>query len=303
MAHTFIPRAVAAGARLLAGTRIHALQRSSGGWLLSGVSMERGDGKTPITIRADTVFLACGAIHTPALLRRSGLGSSATGRTLSMHPTVKLTAHFPEAVNRLDMGVPVYQVKEFAPRFSFGCSISAPPHLALALVDYPDALHALPQTWPHMSVYYAMIGGGIGSVTPLPGFRDPLVRYRLDGGDLGLLSEALTKLAELLFAAGATSLYPSIADGPVLHGSDDLQRIPVTLPIARTNLMTIHLFSSCRMGELVDECVADSFGRVRGQEGLFIADASLLCDAPGVNPQGSIMAIARRNVLRFLRAA
>jgi len=35
-------------------------------------------------------------------------------------------------------------------------------------------------------------------------------------------------------------------------------------------------------------------------ENLFIADASLLCTAPGVNPQGTIMALARRNALHFL---
>jgi choline dehydrogenase-like flavoprotein len=303
MTRTFIPRALAAGCRMLAGTRVTALRRSGGGWLVSGVATAADGGAAPVAVRADTVFVACGAIQTPALLRRNGLGGNATGRTLRMHPTIKIVARFPEVVNQLDMGVPVHQVKEFAPRFSFGCSISAPPHLALALTEHPEALRALPGVWPHMSVYYGMIGGGVGSVIPLPGCADPLVRYRLDDGDLGLLAETLTKLAELLFAAGATALYPSIAGGPVLRSMDDVRRIPATLPVARTQLMTIHLFSSCRMGERRDACVADSFGRVHGQEGLYIADASLLCDAPGVNPQGSVMAIARRNVLRFLRAA
>jgi choline dehydrogenase-like flavoprotein len=37
--------------------------------------------------------------------------------------------------------------------------------------------------------------------------------------------------------------------------------------------------------------------------GLYIADASLLCGPPGVNPQGSIMALARRNALAFLDGA
>jgi choline dehydrogenase-like flavoprotein len=54
------------------------------------------------------------------------------------------------------------------------------------------------------------------------------------------------------------------------------------------------------MGENRDLCAADSFGRVRGVDKLRIADASLLCTAPGVNPQGSIMAICRRNALHFL---
>lgn len=66
------------------------------------------------------------------------------------------------------------------------------------------------------------------------------------------------------------------------------------------NLMTIHLFSSCPMGEDRSKCAADSFGHIHGFKNLFINDASLLCSAPGVNPQGSIMAIARRNALKFL---
>ncbi len=303
MARTFIPRALAAGCRLRTDTRILSLRPAGAGWLVSGVTAGAEGHPVPFALRADTVFLACGAVQTPALLRRSGLGGRAAGRTLRMHPTLKIAARFPGPVNGLGMGVPVHQVKEFAPRFSFGCSISAPPHLALSLVDYPAALRALPETWPQMSVYYAMIGGGEGSVTPLPGFRDPLVRYRLGEGDLALLSEACSKLAELLFAAGAVALYPSVTGWPMLRDRDDLTRVPGTLPAARTNLMTIHLFSSCRMGERSGECITDSYGRVHGHPHLHIADASLLCDAPGVNPQGSVMAIARRNVLRFLRAA
>jgi choline dehydrogenase-like flavoprotein len=54
------------------------------------------------------------------------------------------------------------------------------------------------------------------------------------------------------------------------------------------------------MGEERARCATDSFGRVHDAIGLSIADGSLLCGAPGVNPQGSIMAFARRNALAFL---
>lgn len=303
MTRTYLPRALAAGARLVPGVRITLLRREKNGWRAEGWRLDPHGGRSPAAFRAGTVFLACGAVQTPLLLRRSGLGGPATARTLRMHPTVKITARFPEAVNRLDLGVPVHQVKHFAPRYSFGGSISTPPHLALSLVDYPDALRRLPETWPHLSVYYAMTGGGAGHVSALPGWHDALVRYRLDREDLRLLAEALRRLAELLFAAGAVELYPSLAGGPVLRGLDDLERIPDVLDPQRARLMTIHLFSSCRMGERKEVCVADSFGKVHGQEGLYIADASLLCDAPGVNPQGSIMALARRNALRFAGVA
>jgi len=79
-----------------------------------------------------------------------------------------------------------------------------------------------------------------------------------------------------------------------------LKRVPEQLAVGKGNLMTIHLFSSCPMGEDRKRCATDSFGRVHGFPNLRISDASLLCTAPGVNPQGTIMALARRNALQFL---
>ena len=103
-----------------------------------------------------------------------------------------------------------------------------------------------------------------------------------------------------MLAAGAAELLPGVARAPAISCREDIGRFGEMVPEALTNLMTIHLFSSCPMGENPARCATDSFGCVRGFENLLIADASLLCTAPGVNPQGSIMAVARRNVLRFL---
>ena len=65
------------------------------------------------------------------------------------------------------------------------------------------------------------------------------------------------------------------------------------------NLMTVHLFSSLPMGE-DERCPVDSFGRLKGFTNVIVNDASILPDAPGVNPQGTIMALAARNTERFL---
>jgi choline dehydrogenase-like flavoprotein len=54
------------------------------------------------------------------------------------------------------------------------------------------------------------------------------------------------------------------------------------------------------MGEDIAAAPCDSFGRVNGQRGLVVNDASLICDSPGVNPQGTVMLLARRNVLHHL---
>ena len=71
----------------------------------------------------------------------------------------------------------------------------------------------------------------------------------------------------------------------------------------RTNLMTVHMTSTVRIGENRVLTGADSFGRVWDVANLRVNDASLLPDAPGVNPQGTIMAIAARNCDQFLAHA
>lgn len=306
MTESYIPRALRAGCRLLPQVRVRRLVRqgSAGSWTLEAERAGPSDGtRQPVRITARSVFSCAGAVHTPALLRRSGIKAH-VGDSLRLHPMIKLVARFPERVNWLDMGVPVHQVKEFTPRMSFGGSVSTPAYLALGMNDHRHGDVDLLHDWQKMAVYYAAtLSKGQGSVRCLPGFRDPVVGYRITDEDLRDLSQALRRLSELLFAAGADRLYPSIVQGPGLRSPADLAQLSGNLPRARTNLMTVHLFSSCPMGEDRQRCAADSFGKVHGQQDLYIADASLLCTAPGVNPQGSIMAIARRNALRFLGVA
>jgi choline dehydrogenase-like flavoprotein len=297
MTETFIPRFLKAGGRLQPKTRANRIRQNGSGWLIEAAHKFGG----MVRIAADHLFLCAGAVHTPALLRRSGITRN-IGNSLQVHPTVKIIARFPDVVNSATMGVPVHQVKEFSPRLSFGCSISSPAYLALGLLDHPEAARETSRTWPNTAIYYAMITSeGRGTVRGLPGFRDPLVRYALTETDRRNLADGLRKLAQALFAAGATQLFPSLTRGPGLRCDGCLSKIPDVLPDGRANLMTIHLFSSAPMGEDKARCATDSFGRVHGFSNLYVNDASLLCTAPGVNPQGSIMALARRNALAFLK--
>jgi choline dehydrogenase-like flavoprotein len=295
MSKTFVPRAVAAGARLASGVRARAVKKESGGWVVRATN-----GTAEAGIKANHVFVCAGAVQTPALLRRSGFTAN-IGDTLALHPTIKVVARFPEEINHEKLGVPVHQVKEFSPRISMGCSISSPPYLALAMSDHPDYEDEVRRHWRNMGIYYAMITGpASGKIRPVAGCDDPMVRYPLRPEDFRDLATAMRRLCELLLAAGAKELYPSIRGASRICSEADLISIPASLPPDRAGLMTIHLFSSCPMGENRAKCAVDSYGRVHGAAGLYINDASLICTAPGVNPQGTVMAFARRNALRFL---
>jgi choline dehydrogenase-like flavoprotein len=299
MTETFVPRFLAAGGRLAPQMRVRRLGRHNGRWHLHVLQDAGGTGRRETEIAADTVVVACGAVQTPALLRRSGITRN-VGDQLRWHPMVKVVACFAHPINQLSELEPVHQVKEFDPRFSMGCSISKRPALALALVEHPGALAEVERSWRHMAIYYVQSTGGSGTVRPLPGFRDPLVRARHNRADMADLADGLTKLCTCLFAAGATAIYPGVSGLPVLRSEADLQHIPRELPADRANLTALHLFSSCPMGEDERRCAVDSFGRVHGVDRLYVADASLLCGPTVVNPQGTVMAVAHRNAQQLL---
>ena len=302
MTRTFIPRAMAAGATIIPRCRVVRLIRK--GRRIEGAvcRLEREDGiGERITLLAEEVFLCAGAIQTPALLQRSGIFRN-IGKGLKLHPTIKLAARFSETFeDHLD--VPMHQVKEFAPELTLGGAVSRRGYVALALADGSSGISGVAD-WEKIAVYYASIrSDGSGRVLALPGLRGAIVGYRLTEADLSRLARGLVHLTELLFAAGAVELYPSIAGAPPLTSPADAVTLWDRVVRADAGLMTIHLFSTVRMGQDRSQTGADSYGRVWGFDNLRINDASLIPDSPGVNPQGTIMAIAARNCAQFLRTS
>lgn len=297
MARTYIPRAVAAGAEILADTRIDKL-RISNGRVRGADGVRTADGADePIRILADDVFVCAGAVQTPFLLQRSGLRRG-IGSGLRFHPTIKVAARFTSGMDHGE--VPMHRVMEFSPHLTIGGSASRRGHVALALADtslpHEDAL----ADWENVAVYYAAIRGGSGRVVSIPGIRSPLVFYSMSDADMSRLARGMIHLGSMLFAAGATELYPGMVGGPVLTDPARLVEWWEAITRSRSNVMTVHLTSTVRMGENPSRAAADSFGRLRGIENLHVNDGALLPDAPGVNPQAAIMMLATRNTHAFL---
>lgn len=61
-----------------------------------------------------------------------------------------------------------------------------------------------------------------------------------------------------------------------------------------TPFFSAHQMSSCRMSSTENDGVVDEYGKVWGCERLYVADASVLPSASGINPMVTIMAIAER---------
>ncbi|MCU1502820.1 MAG: putative oxidoreductase [Ilumatobacteraceae bacterium] len=295
MTRTYLPRAERAGARIEVGCRVDRLELD--GPRARAAHVTHADGRRN-TVRFGDAFVCGGAIQSPALLQRSGIRGH-IGKTLAVHPTVKLAARFADVVNTVD-DVPVHQVTEFAPDLSFGGSASQPGLVALALSDHWAAFHTAMTDWQRISVYYAAITSeGRGAVRSVRGVRDPIVTYRLTRRDRELLRSGLARLALVMLEAGAEEVYPSFRDAPVVRNRADLARLQDRFVAGRASVMTVHLCSTVPLGEAEGITGASSYGKVHGTDNVWVNDASLLPTAPGVNPQATVMAIAIRNARRF----
>ena len=299
MTRTLLPRARAAGAQVVSDTTVRRLHVEGGRVTGALCQRRRTDGATEVLeIGAEQVVVCGGAIQTPALLQRSGIRRG-IGSGLRMHPTIKVAARFPGPVDHDD--VPMHRITEFSPHLAIGGSASRRGHVGLALADSGADIAAALADWEHVFVYYAAIRSDHGGrVLALPGLRSPLVTYRLTDADLSRLARGLVLLGEALLAAGAVELYPSIEGGAVVRRPEELVRWWDAVDRSRTSLMTVHLTSSIRMSSDRTKAGTDGYGRVWDVANLRVNDASLLGDAPGVNPQAAIMTIALRNADHLL---
>lgn len=303
MQRTVLPRARAAGARLHADCR--ALRIVHDGGRARGVLVEHGPAgaRRRRVVHADVVFACAGAVQTAALLRRSGITRN-VGDTLCLHPMIKAAAVFDAPIDAHRHVLPIYQVKEFWPEIAIGGSVFTPGFLAMLLADGWPATAAAMADWRRAALYYAATRGqSRGTIRPLPGDAGVLVRYALTAADRANLAAGLARLAEILFAAGADAVYPSLRGAAPLRSAAEARALrDRPPPAAAMSLSSVHAFSSCPMGENPALCATDSFGRVHGFANLHVNDASLLPDSPGVNPQGTIMAVALRNLDHFAAA-
>jgi len=92
---TWLDDAQRDGARILVETR--AQQILTEGGAARGVEAVTASGEV-VTVRARAVALACGALQTPVLLRRSGLGNEHVGRHLHLHPATGVLGVFAEEI-------------------------------------------------------------------------------------------------------------------------------------------------------------------------------------------------------------
>jgi choline dehydrogenase-like flavoprotein len=298
---TYLPRAVAAGARLRAGVEARRIvfdgTRATGVECRAGVAVAQ-NGARPFAVRARrAVMLAGGAFGTPELLMRSGFRSPGgeLGRNLRIHPACWVGARFDQEVRGWEGVMQSYAVDEWEERgllleATFTPLAFGGQWLPGTGVDHQRRLLEfgnLASTGVHLSDKSAG-RVGLGSDGSLR------IAYQLTREDADRLLFGIARAAELFYAAGAREVFPQISGLPTLP-QDRIAELEAFPPRRRAmRLEAFHPMGTARMDADPRRGVTGIDGAVHGAEALYVADGSLLPSSIGVNPMMTIIAMASR---------
>ena len=297
---SYLPRAHMAGARVRAG--VEARRILFEGRRAVGVSClaeaPGGDGAPRrYEVRAKAVVLAGGAFGTPELLLRSGVEDPGRniGRNLHIHPACWVGARFDEEVRGWDGVMQSYCVDEWADRgilleatftpLAFGAQWL--PGTGVEHQERMLAFDHVASTGVHLSDRSA------GRVGLAPG-GTLRITYRLHRDEAHQLVFGIARAAELMFAAGATEVYPQIGGIPVLRPGDEAELEASPPSPGSLRLEAFHPMGTAPLAEDPSMGVTAPDGSVHGSEGLYVSDASLLPTSLGVNPMMTVIACASR---------
>lgn len=247
-------------------------------------------GEGTVSIPAEEVAVAAGAVHSSWLLQRSGLGGPRVGQGLHFNVNSPLTADFPEPVDAF-AGVQMshaYVPDADVPPYLLETWFNPPATQALAMPGWFD------RHFENMLRYRHMAAGGALTGTTEPGRvratrGGPVIDYVPSRADLARVVEGLKVMGAIFLEAGARRVMPAtyawheVRKRPALRDLDRIVRDDADLL-----LTSAHPQGGNALGDVVDEGF-----RVRGLRNLYLCDASVFPSSVTVNPQLTVMGLAQ----------
>lgn len=301
----------------------------------SGVRYAQGDGGTVREVRARREIVLCaGAANSPKLLQISGVGprdllsdlavplvheSPGVGANLQDHYCIHLVLRVKDIATVSGRGLAL--VKEGA-KWMFGL----PSILAIS----PSLVYGFANSRDLCSTPDMQLDIALGNYSNVPTERFPVLKlgyYQLRPRSRGyvravsadptqapviqphyLLEEedqrvAINGLKTLRRILGAPALRPYYS-AEELPGSDIVKEADCLQFAREAGLTAYHLCGTCRMGPDDDaSAVVDDELRVRGLDGLRVADASIMPAVPSANTSAAVFMIAEKAADMILKRA
>ena len=312
MAVTYIPLALAAGARLYSNCSAEAVLVENGRAIgakaiLNSARLQSSE----LTVQSKAVVLAAGAINSPQLWLKSRLpnANAHVGRNLHLHPAIFVGGIFNEIIDG-HLGIPQsYYIDEFLDMTrspdsgyllmpAFGSQMI----VAASLPGFGKNHRQLMGHYRHIAALLVLLHDKTAGRVSVHRRGTPRITYRLSHEDKKVLVEGAINAARLLFAAGATEILMPYTQHVVIKTEADLESIR-RRGIVPNDIMlaSSHPQGTLRMGEDPNNAVVNLSGEAHAVKGLFVADASLFPSSIGVPPTLTIAALAAHVARQILQ--
>jgi choline dehydrogenase-like flavoprotein len=285
-----LPVACQYGAKIITNLKVDRILTADSKAL--GVSAVRKDGSTVILLAPITI-LAAGTTESPLILRRSGLGKHPEiGKNMAIHPAVALAGRFKEEIYSWMGVLQSAHVSEF--HDSDGILLEAtstPPGMgSMVLPGFGrDLLNEIEQ-----SKYLATCGAMVADKPRgrVVGTKHATLIYQIAKDDARRLIKSILIMGRVMFSAGAYEVLSGIPSAHPVRTIQELEDALSKAKIRDLHIAAFHPTGTLRAGKDDQKCPVEPTGRLRGIEGLYVTDGSVLPTCPEVNPQISIMAFS-----------
>jgi len=303
---SYLPRAMAAGARLRTGVEAQRVLVEDGHAVGVACTAETPaiGRRRPFTVRARRATIVTGgALGTPELLLRSGLGGRQVGRNLHIHPACWVGARYEEEVRGWDGVMQSFYINQWEPQRLLLEATFTP--LAFGGAWLPGVGHAHQRSmldFGHVASIGVHLSDQSSGQVDLTGDGSLRARYKLTRDDADRLTFGIARAAEVHFAAGAHEVYPNIARVGMLTPEKLSDFEATRFKPSELRLEAFHPMGTARISTEGDGvCASD--GSVHGTANLYVADASLFPTSVGVNPMMTVIAFAARIAAELAKSA
>ena len=299
---TYLEDAAERGTRLVVGADVRRVVIDGG----AATGVEARVGGHELQVRARAVVASAGAIETPALLLRSGLGGE-VGNHLRLHPGIAAFGLFDQEVRPWEgtlqarwSGELRASLGEYGPLFE-----TVPLHPGSASTALPwvsAASHrALMERFVNLSLCAVLCRDATSGRVRIDRDGQPRLHYRMTSADEQHLAAGMAAAGQVLAEAGATevlSMHPQrISFRPGTPGAYEAWAEATRRAgyrAGRVTCFSFHQMGSCRIGTDPATSAVGPDHETHQVRNLFVADASVFPTAAGVNPMLSIMGLAHR---------
>ena len=299
---TYLEDAAAAGARIITGADVRTVRVVDG--RATGVDAMVGPHR--LTVSAKTVVAAAGAIETPALLLRSGLGGR-VGHNLHLHPGTAAFGIFEDDVRMWEGTLQSRYSSEFrhwdggyGPIFE---TVPVHPGAGSTFIAWEgaEAHRAQMAKSKNYSFCAVLPRDTTNGRVKIAKDGSPRVEYKLSADDERRIADGVVRAGQVMEAAGAAEILSPhgtpITYRPGPPGAHEAWAAATRTrgySAGRATLASFHQMGSCRMGTDPSESAVGPFNESHEVAGLFVTDGSAFPTASGVNPMLTIYGIANR---------